>query len=229
MNPETPVNAETFKTFVSDYVAGKIPIELKSEPIPTPEEYAKMTVKKVVSRSWYDVINDTTKDVLVKYYATWCGHCKALAPTYEKLAELLTSDPEVAKTLVIAEYNMPENEVDHNIGVQSFPTIILYPAAEKLHPVTYDGDRTLGSFIEFIQKYASNKITLSAEAQKELDTYLEEQKKREEETQKELDEPHDEGEPLTDEQVQEIMKKIQAARESGQDFGEEEPEEKEEL
>jgi len=232
MPKDTPLNAETLAKFAADYAEGKVPVELKSEEIPSDEEYAKMTVKKIVSKSWKDIVQDDSKDVLVKYYATWCGHCKALAPIYEKVAELVMSEKENAAKLVIAEYNMPENEIEENIGVQAFPTLIFYPAKEKDHPVFYDGDRSAGSIIEFIKKHASSEVKISADAQKELEAFEEAEKKKKEEEEKQQEEqplePNpDEGEPLTDEQVQEIMDKIEAGRKKAEAEGK--TEEKEEL
>lgn len=51
---------------------------------------------------------DNTKDVLVKYYAPWCGHCKKLAPIWEELGTLYKDN----KDLVIAKFDATTNEAD---------------------------------------------------------------------------------------------------------------------
>lgn len=48
------------------------------------------------------------KDVLVEFYAPWCGHCKALAPKYDELAAKL----EGVDSVVIAKMDSTENEID---------------------------------------------------------------------------------------------------------------------
>ena len=60
--------------FVQDFVDGKIEPSIKSEPIPESQEGP---VVVVVAHNYADNVMDDEKDVLIEYYAPWCGHCKA--------------------------------------------------------------------------------------------------------------------------------------------------------
>jgi len=46
-----------------------------------------------VGKNFDEIVNDDSKDVLVEFYAPWCGHCKALAPKYEELGEKVRGRP----------------------------------------------------------------------------------------------------------------------------------------
>ena len=41
----------------------------------------------VVGETFDEIVNDETKDVLIEFYAPWCGHCKNLEPIYKELGE----------------------------------------------------------------------------------------------------------------------------------------------
>lgn len=49
---------------------------------------------------------------MVEFYAPWCGHCKALAPTWEEVASQLRGKVKVAKvdatteTVVASRFNI---------------------------------------------------------------------------------------------------------------------------
>ncbi|KAI1438030.1 protein disulfide-isomerase [Xylaria sp. CBS 124048] len=143
---ETEITAEAISTFVDDFSAGKIEPSLKSEPIPETQE-GPVTV--VVGKTYEDIVLDDSKDVLIEFYAPWCGHCKALAPKYEELASLY-ADSEFKDKVVIAKLDATNNDVPDDI--RGFPTIKLYPAGAKGEPITYSGSRTVDDLIAFVKE-----------------------------------------------------------------------------
>ncbi|MGN0190273.1 MAG: thioredoxin family protein, partial [Candidatus Cryptobacteroides sp.] len=46
----------------------------------------RMIMENIVNEGNFSEILSTNKVVLVDFWATWCGPCRALAPTVEQLA-----------------------------------------------------------------------------------------------------------------------------------------------
>ncbi len=137
------LTVEIITQFVDDVIAGKVAPHLKSQEIP---EKNDEPVTVVVGKSFDAIVKDETKDVLVKYYAPWCGHCKKLAPIWEELGEAYKDDASV----VIAKFDATANEAD-GVEVRGFPTLIFYPAGNKAG-VNYEGERDLESFKKWIEE-----------------------------------------------------------------------------
>lgn len=63
--------------------------------------------------------------VLVDFYATWCGPCKAMAPTIESLGKELAGRARVLKI------DVDKNEaVANQYRIQSVPTLMIFKRGE---------------------------------------------------------------------------------------------------
>jgi protein disulfide-isomerase A1 len=173
---EKEITLESIKAFVDDFVAGKIDPSIKSEPVPETQEGP---VAVVVAKNYDEIVLDDTKDVLIEFYAPWCGHCKSLAPKYEELGALYAKS-EFKDQVVIAKVDATANDVPDEI--QGFPTIKLFPAGAKDKAVTYEGARTIEDLIEFIAKNGKYQAKVVAEVVEEAEEAAAEEPAAAEET-----------------------------------------------
>ncbi|KAA2235409.1 hypothetical protein F0L74_33035, partial [Chitinophaga agrisoli] len=93
--------------FVQSFFDGTLKQHLLSEDLPA--DWAAKPVKVLVAANFDEVVFDTTKKVLVEFYAPWCGHCKQLVPIYDKLGEHFENDDDV----IIAKIDATANELEH--------------------------------------------------------------------------------------------------------------------
>ncbi|KAH3669038.1 hypothetical protein WICMUC_005101 [Wickerhamomyces mucosus] len=96
------------------------------------------------------VSNPDGNPTLVKFYATWCGHCKTLAPIYEEIAQHYSeSDVQIAE--IDCESNRP---ICSQFKIKGFPTMKLFlgnnDSDDAENVVDFKSSRSKANLIEFI-------------------------------------------------------------------------------
>ncbi len=99
----TAITEASLSAFLQDWADKKLTAHLKSQPIP---ETQAESVYTLVGKEFDRVARDVTKDVMVEFYAPWCGHCKELKPKYDKVGAHFASD----SNIVIAAFDATEND-----------------------------------------------------------------------------------------------------------------------
>jgi protein disulfide isomerase len=139
--------------FVKDTLAGTYVAFKKSEAIPEDNTGPVITL---VGKNFEEIVyNKEGNPVFVEFYAPWCGHCKKLAPTWEKLASIYKNE----ENIVIANVDADKHkDVGGRFGVSGFPTIKFFPKDNKAG-VAYEGGRELPDFVKYINEKTGAKRT----------------------------------------------------------------------
>ncbi|KAK3144726.1 hypothetical protein QOZ80_4AG0317000 [Eleusine coracana subsp. coracana] len=89
--------------------------------------------------------------IVVKFYAPWCGHCKQLAPEFEKAANVLKKhDPPLILAKVDA-YDEKNKELKEKYEVHSYPNIkIIKDGGNSVR--SYSGPRDADGIVEYLKK-----------------------------------------------------------------------------
>ncbi len=105
------------------------------------------SVSKVVqlnSGNFSSLVSNSNDIWMIEFYAPWCGHCKTLAPEYEKAANALTG------IIKIGAVDMTtDQQVGQPYNIQGFPTIKFF-GLDKKKPIDYNGQRTAQAIVDFL-------------------------------------------------------------------------------
>ena len=93
---------------------------------------------------------------IVEFYAPWCGHCKSLAPEYDKAAKALNG---------MVRFGAVDMDKEQSVGapfeIKGFPTLKIF-GANKKKPTDYNSERTtkaiVDQLISEIRKLASERL-----------------------------------------------------------------------
>ena len=94
---------------------------------------ASANVMELTAANWEKEVVQSDKPVLVDFWAVWCGPCRALAPTIDKLADQFAGKVKVGK---LNTDDAPEIAVRY--GISSIPQVMIFKGSDQ--PV----ERTVG-------------------------------------------------------------------------------------
>jgi len=134
---------------MTDWINKKVGTSVRIKSAPT-------AVTVLDSSNFDAIVLDATKDVLVEFYAPWCGHCKSLTPKYEKVAQTFDGEDSVVVAKVDADAH---KELGSRFGVTGFPTIKWFGKGNKAG-TEYSGGREVDDFVKFINTNAGTERTV---------------------------------------------------------------------
>lgn len=75
----------------------------------------------------FEEVKNSALPVVIDFWATWCGPCRAIAPSIAQLAEQYDGQ------VIVAKCDVEEcDEAAANCGVRSVPTVIFFKNGEEV-------------------------------------------------------------------------------------------------
>ena len=153
---EGGINEENMYYFIRHWSKGKLEPYMRSEEIPENKDDNELF--KLVGKTFKKEVLDNDKDVLIYFVAPFCTICKTFEPILNDFDKKLKKYGN--NKLLIAKMDAIFNDVNDDIEINNFPTIVFYPGnAKDKEPIVMKGRKdNIVNIEKFIKKYAFHPI-----------------------------------------------------------------------
>ena len=80
-----------------------------------------MPVLNTTDKNFKNDVLDSSKPVLVDFWAEWCGPCKAIAPALDEISI------EMSDNITVAKINIDENpNIAQEFNIRSIPALMIF-------------------------------------------------------------------------------------------------------
>nr|XP_027796691.1 thioredoxin domain-containing protein 11 isoform X1 [Marmota flaviventris] len=146
LDPKQTLMKFTLESFIQNFSVLYSPLKrhlIGSDPAQFPSQHL---ITEVTTDTFWEVVL-RRQDVLLLYYAPWCGFCPSLNHVFIQLARLLPVD-----ALTVARIDVSQNDLPWEFMVDRLPTILFFPCNRKDLSVKYPEDLpiTLPNLLRFI-------------------------------------------------------------------------------
>ena len=108
--------------------------------------------------------------VLVKFYAPWCGHCKELAPKFDRAAEVLRTNESPVVLAKVDATDPAFEKTMQDIQVQGYPTLQFF--RDGKFSTDYDGEHETDALVQWCNKQVQSPTTL-LETEEDVRAFME--------------------------------------------------------
>jgi len=97
-------------------------------------------------------LETSAKPVFLDFWAEWCGPCKMLGPTFDRLAE------KYGEQITFAKVNVDEMpDVANKFGIRSIPTLVLLQGGNVVEKLV--GLRSEQELAQLLSRYVTSSVS----------------------------------------------------------------------
>jgi thioredoxin 1 len=108
---------------------------------------ANANVVELTTDNWEKEVVQSDKPVLVDVWAVWCGPCRMLSPTIDRLADQYKGKIKVGKLDMDAN-----NDIAIKYGISSIPAILIFKGGSDQPAERTVGVRPEAEFVKMINR-----------------------------------------------------------------------------